>query len=98
MISEIESENQLLRSIKNMITEKDEDKKKDKKANKYKNYIFIHFDESNSNKIGFLNSFILNNYEKDEELKFIYIVHIKRNFKVDSPNDKYLLFLILILK
>ena len=88
MISEIESENQLLRNIKNMITEKDEDKKKDKKANKYKNYIFIHFDESNSDKIGFLNSFILNNYDKEEELKFIFIVHIKRNFKVDPPSNK----------
>ena len=31
MISEIESENQLLRNIKNIIIEKDEDKKKIKK-------------------------------------------------------------------
>ena len=87
MISEIESENQLLRNINNMITEKDDDIKKDKKANKYKHLIFIHFDESNSNKIGFLISFILNNYDKNEEIKFIFIVHIKRNFKVDPASE-----------
>ena len=90
MISEIESENQLSRNIKNMITEKDDVKKKDKKIDKYKNYIFIHFDESNSDKIGFLINFVRINYTSNEELKFIFIVHIKRSFRVnkDNPSEK----------
>ena len=88
MISEIESENQLLRNIKNMISEKDNNKNKNKKDNKTKNLIFIYFDESNMDKIGFLISFVINNYDKNEELKFIFIIHVKRNFKVDPPSEK----------
>ena len=90
MISEIKSENQLLNNINNMIIEKENNNKinKNKNQNKNKNFIFIHFDELNSDKIGFLISFVINNYDKNEELKFIFIVHIKRNFKVDPPSEK----------
>ncbi len=86
MISQTESENQLLRNIKNMLSEKDNNKKKN--DNKNKNFIIIHFDESNMDKIGFLISFVFNNYDKNEELKFIFIVHIKRNFKVEPQSEK----------
>ena len=88
-ISEIESENQLLRSIKNIIMENNADKKKDKNdKNTNKNLIYIHLDEADSNKIGFLISFVNANYSKDKELKFIFIVHIARNFKVEQKTDK----------
>ena len=85
-ISEIKSENQLLNNINNMITEKANNS--DKIENKNKNFIFIHFDESNSDKIQFLVSFVMNNFDKNEELKFIFIVYIKRSFKVDPPSEK----------
>ena len=90
MISEIKSENQLLNNINNMIIEKENNKNinKNKNQNKNKDFIFIHFDELNSDKIGFLISFVINYYDKNEELKFIFIVHIKRNFKVDPPSEK----------
>ena len=90
MISEIKSENQLFNNINNMIAENTNNKNKNKNKidSKNKNFIFIHFDESNSDKIGFLISFVINNYDKNEELKFIFIVHIKRSFKVDPPNEK----------
>ena len=78
MISEIKSELQLDSIINTMISDKEKDNIKTK--NPYKNYIFIHFDESNSKKIGFLVSFFINNYSDNRELKFIFIVHIKRHF------------------
>ena len=88
IISQIESENQLLHNINHMLSEKDDNKKKNKNENK--NFIFIHFDENNSEMIGFIISFIMNNYSKNEnkDLKFIFIIHVKRNFKVDPPNEK----------
>jgi len=91
MISEIKSENQLLNNINDMITERANNKNINKKKindNKNKNFIFIELDESNSECIGFLISFVFNNYDKNEELKFIFIVHTKRNFKVDPISEK----------
>ena len=52
-----------------------------------KKYIFIHFDYSNSNKIGLIIPFIINKYYKNEDLQFILIVHIKRNFSLDNPKE-----------
>ena len=86
MISEIKSENQLLGNINNMISENTNIKTKNK--NEKKNIIFIQLDESNSNKIGFLILFVINNYYKNEELKFIFIIHVKRNFYVDEKAEK----------
>lgn len=86
MISEIKSEIQLSTIINTMISEKS-NKKTD---NKYKKYIFIHFDDSNSKKMGFLTSFVINNYNKYLELKFIFIVHVKRNFYIHQNKDKKL--------
>ena len=88
IISQIESENQLLHNINHMLSEKVDNKNKNKIDNK--NFIFMHFDESNSDIIGFLISFIMNNYSKNDnkELKFVFIIHVKRNFKVDLPSEK----------
>lgn len=88
MISEIKSENQLFSNINNIITERANNKNKNKNDNKNKNLIFIHFDDTNSDKIGFLISFVINYYDKYEELKFVFIVHVKRSFKVDPPCEK----------
>ena len=83
MISEIKSEAQLFANINSMLSDKSNNKKK------YKNndVIFIHFDYSNSKKIGFLISFIINNYYKNERLKFIFIIHVKRNFYIDKQRE-----------
>ena len=81
MVSELRSENQL----KNEIDEiKNENKKnKDEKNNN----IMIHFKQSNSNTIQFISNFIIN-YYKDERYKYIFIIHIKRNFKVIGDRIK----------
>ena len=71
----------------------DEMKKRDsinKLEKKY--YILIHFEQHNSRKIKFISNFILNNYKDDNKYKYIFIVHIKRNFnrrigKIHSIHD-----------
>ena len=81
MISEIKSERELKYLLDAKIEEND-------KTIKNKNLLFIHFDESNSKKLGFFISFIMNNYYERQELKFIFIVHIKRNFLIYEKKDK----------
>ena len=87
MISEIKSEIQLSSIINTMISEYKNNKTKNKNK---QNLIFIHFDDTNSKKIGFLISFVINNYSKNKELKFIFIVHIKRNFFLHQNKEKKL--------
>jgi len=87
MISEIKSEIQLNSIINTMISEYKNNKTKNKNK---QNLIFIHFDETNSKKIGFLISFVINNYSNNRELKFIFIVHIKRNFLLHQNKEKKL--------
>ena len=82
MISEIKSEIQLLNAINNIIEDKNNNK------NEIKNLIFIHFDESNSKIIGFLIDFIKHNFDKNQEIKFLFIVHIKRKFLVFQNEEK----------
>ena len=89
MISEIKSEIQLISIINSMISERFNDTKI-KKSTKYKNLIFIHFDGTNSKKIGFLISFVKNNYYKNIDLKFVFIVHVKRNFYIQQNKEKNL--------
>ena len=84
MISEIKSEAQLLANINGMISEKSNNKKKNKNND---DIIFIHFDYLNSKKIGFLISFVINNYNKNEKLKFIFIIYIKRNFFINKQRE-----------
>jgi len=80
MISEIKSEIQLTNIINSIISEKANVEKNGKEVSLDEDKIFIHIDEANSKKIGFLISFINNNYDKNSELKFIFIVHLKRHF------------------
>jgi hypothetical protein len=82
MISEIKSETKLLTEINNIIEEM--------ARNKNEKIIFIHFDESNSKMIGYLLSFIEVNFEENKEIKFIFIVHIKRNFPALQNEGKKL--------
>ena len=48
------------------------------------NLIFIHFDVYNLNKINYVINFVFKNYSDIKHLKFIFIVHIKRNFSIDD--------------
>ena len=81
MISEIKSEIQLENLIKLKI-------KSNKNKDKYRNFIIFHFDISNSKYISFLISFVKNNFDENEEVKFIFLVHIKRNFKIKKDKEK----------
>ena len=76
MISEIENEKQLNKIMS--------EKAFNKLKYKSKNYIFIHFYDSDFNKVNFLINFVLNNYNENKNIKFIFIVCIKRNFSNDS--------------
>ena len=78
LISEIKKEQQLKNSIDGTIYK-----------NNNKNIIILHLDFLNTKKLSFLISFIKNNYinENESKYKFILIVHIKRIFKVDNPNN-----------
>ena len=71
-ISQIKSETELRSNIDSLIKNKNNHKKNT-------NLIIIQFDQSNSNKLSFVVSFVENNY-KNTNLKFIFIIHIKRNF------------------
>ena len=98
MISEIRSENQLKIAIDKIISKKEDN------ISNYENLIFIHFDDSNQKTLGFIITFIQNNYfnsiriKENEELKFILIVHIKRNFYelIQKKLIEYMPFLILM--
>ena len=80
MVSEIKSENHL----KNLIVEI---KNKNENSNGEKNYnIFIHFDQSNSKKIQFISNFIINRL-KEDNYNYIFIIHVKRNFKSQTNYD-----------
>ena len=83
IISDIKSELQLENSLNSMIYEKNKNKNKIK----YQDLIFIHFTDTNSKKISFLINFIQNNYYKIPDIKFIFIVHIRRNFIINK-NEK----------
>ena len=73
LISEIRSEAQ----FKNLIEGQINNKKNN--SNKNNNLIYIHFDCYNSKYLSFIIPFVNNNYGK-ENYRFIFIVHVKRNF------------------
>ena len=82
MISEIRNENQLKLRI-------DELKKKNENNKYEKDYkILIHFEQFNSNKIQFVSNFIFRNYKEKEKYRYIFIIHIKRNFDFENNEDK----------
>ena len=78
-ISDIKSENDLWKKIQTDIN---------KKTNKIKRFIYLRFTQSNSQKL----SFVVNNLEnkfKEDNIKFICIIHAKRIFdKNEMENDK----------
>ena len=80
MVSEIRSEDGLKRLIEE-IKNKNEKNKLKKEYN-----ICIDFKQSNSKKIKFISNFILNNF-KDDNYKYIFIIHINRTFN-NKNNDK----------
>ena len=88
IISEIKSEGELSNKINNIISEKFSIKNKNDNRNINKNIIFIQFDEINSKKIQFLITFVNNNYKNNNEIKFIFLVHIKRNFFINQQKEK----------
>ena len=85
MVSEIRNENQLRITI--------EELKKKNDNNKYaneKNYnILIHFEQINSNKIQFISNFINKNFKEKDNYRFIFIIHIKRNFDLKNNERIY---------
>ena len=52
------------------------------------NIIFISFEQFNSNKIKFVSEYIKKNYEKDN-YKYLFIIHIQRNFNPEINNVIY---------
>ena len=82
MISEIRNENQLKIRI-------DELKKKNENNKYEKDYkILIHFEQINTNKIQFVSNFIFKNYQEKDEYRFIFIIHIQRNFDSENIEDR----------
>lgn len=82
MISEIKNENQLKITI-------DELKKKNENNKYTKDYkILIHFEQLNTNKIQFVGNFIIKNYQEKENYRYIFIIHIKRNFDFENQEEK----------
>ena len=76
-ISEIENGRQLKEIINTLLLKR--------------NLIFIHFDENNLSIISFLIPFIFNEYNNNENIKFIFIAHIKRNFLFDKPKQIFII-------
>ena len=78
IISEIKRENNLIEQINHKIFNK-----------QGKNiYFILHFYQHELNKINFIISTLENNYPK-EEIKFIFIVHIKRNMDKSKKDEIY---------
>jgi len=49
--------------------------------------ILIHFEQYNSNKLQFITDYI-NNYCKDDNYNYIFIIHIQRSFKIENKTKK----------
>ena len=82
MISQIRNENQLKIAI-------DELKKKNENNKYEKDYkIIIHFEQLNTNKIQFVSNFIFKTYKGKEDYRYIFIIHIKRNFDFENQDKK----------
>ena len=80
MASEIRTEENLKRYIDDI---------KSKNENEYQNkhLILINFEQYNSNKIQFISDYI-NNYCKDDDYNYIFIIHIQRSFKTEKKTKK----------
>ena len=80
MISEIRTEENLKRYI-------DDIKSKNENEDQNKHLILINFEQYNSNKIQFISDYI-NNYCKDDDYNYIFIIHIQRSFKIEKKTKK----------
>ena len=79
LISDIKSEKELKKKIINTINDY-------KKLDKKKYYIFLRFVQSNSNNLNFVINFLKNNFQ-EEQIYFICIIHIKRNFNIKDKKN-----------
>ena len=81
MISEIKSETQFKNYIDAKIINLTQDQ----------NFIYIHFEQSNSNYMSRIIPFIKNNYSEEnyKNYRFVFIVHIKRNFTENEIDNIY---------
>ena len=87
LISNIRMENQLERAIKEVKYQNE--KVLHTNSNDRKNkIIYISFDQLNSNKIQFVSEYIKKNY-KNDDYRYIFIIHIQRNFKPQINNKIY---------
>ena len=75
MISKIKSEKEFKNTIEEL---------KKKNENPEKKYIYIKFEQSNSQNIKYICNYILNNFKDD--YKYIIIIHINRNFNKQKNN------------
>ena len=80
MISEIRTEDKLKSDI-------DDIKSKNKNEEQNKHIILINFEQYNSNKIQFISDYI-NNYCKDDDYNYIFIIHIQRSFNIENKDKK----------
>ena len=82
MVSEIRSED----GLKNLI---EEIQKGNELKKTQKDYIIcIHFEQSNSKNIKFISNFLLTNF-KNDNYKYVFIVHINRNFNKKKADRIY---------
>ena len=91
MISEIRSESQLKNTIDEIINKNKHNQEKEEYN------IIILFEQINSNKIQFVSNFILNKFveEKYSKYRFIFIIHIKRNFLLKNGENRERIYSIL---
>jgi hypothetical protein len=80
IISEIRTEDKLKNYINDI-------KSKNKNEDQNKHMILINFEQYNSNKIQFISDYI-NNYCKDDDYNYIFIIHIQRSFKIEKKIEK----------
>ena len=80
MISEIKTEDKLKNDI-------DDIKNKNRNEDEKKHIILINFEQNNSNKIQFISDYI-NNYCKDDDYNYIFIIHIQRSFNIEKKSKK----------
>jgi len=84
MISEIRTEGKLKSDIEDI-------KSKNKNGDQNKHIILINFEQYNSNKIQFITDYI-NNYCKNDDYNYIFIIHIQRSFKIENKDKKEIIY------
>jgi hypothetical protein len=82
MISEINKESQLKEKLDEIIN------RNNNKGDSKTCIILIHFEQLNTNKIQFVSNFIFKTYSEKEDYRYIFIVHIKRNFDFENKEEK----------